>query len=93
MLTVEILNNLDLNNNDDIKLLEKVEKENKEFYDYLINSFQIINIIQVLKDKKKCYLPSGLVIEVIDDNFKISNIWFSSYKIDMNNKIIYLKKF
>ena len=31
MLTVEILNNLDLNNNDDIKLLEKVEKENKEF--------------------------------------------------------------
>ena len=37
MLTVEILNNLDLNNNDDIKLLEKVEKENKEFYDYLIN--------------------------------------------------------
>ena len=33
MLTVEILNNLDLNNNDDIKLLEKVEKENKEFYD------------------------------------------------------------
>ena len=53
MLTVEILNNLDLNNDDDIKLLEKVEKENKEFYDYLINSFQIINIIQVLKDKKK----------------------------------------
>ena len=77
MLTVEILNNLDLNNNDDIKLLEKVEKENKEFYDYLINSFQIINIIQVLKDKKKCYLPSGLVIEVIDDNFKISNIFTS----------------
>lgn len=75
MLTVEILNNLDLNNNDDIKLLEKVEKENKEFYDYLINSFPIINIIQVLKDKKKCYLPSGLVIEVIDDNFKISNIF------------------
>ena len=52
MLTVEILNNLDLNNNDDIKLLEKVEKENKEFYDYLINSFQIINIIQVLKIRK-----------------------------------------
>lgn len=26
-------------------------------------------------------------------DFKISNIWFSSYKIDMNNKIIYLKKF
>lgn len=77
MLTVEILNNLDLNNDDDIKLLEKVEKENKEFYDYLINSFQIINIIQVLKDKKKCYLPSGLVIEVIDDNFKISNIFTS----------------
>ena len=77
MLTVEILNNLELNNNDDIKLLEKVEKENKEFYDYLINSFQIINIIQVLKDKKKCYLPSGLVIEVIDDNFKISNIFTS----------------
>ena len=77
MLTVEILNNLDLNNNDDIKLREKVEKENKEFYDYLINSFQIINIIQVLKDKKKCYLPSGLVIEVIDDNFKISNIFTS----------------
>ena len=77
MLTVEILNNLDLNNNDYIKLLEKVEKENKEFYDYLINSFQIINIIQVLKDKKKCYLPSGLVIEVIDDNFKISNIFTS----------------
>lgn len=77
MLTVEILNNLDLNNNDDIKLLEKVEKENKEFYDYLINGFQIINIIQVLKDKKKCYLPSGLVIEVIDDNFKISNIFTS----------------
>ena len=77
MLTVEILNNLDINNNDDIKLLEKVEKENKEFYDYLINSFQIINIIQVLKDKKKCYLPSGLVIEVIDDNFKISNIFTS----------------
>lgn len=77
MLTVEILNNLDLNNNDDIKLLEKVEKENKEFYDYLINSFQIINIIQVLKDKKKCYLPSGLIIEVIDDNFKISNIFTS----------------
>ena len=50
MLTVEILNNLDLNNDDDIKLLEKVEKENKEFYDYLINSFQIINIIHVLKD-------------------------------------------
>ena len=48
-----------------------------EFYDYLINSFQIINIIQVLKDKKKCYLPSGLVIEVIDDNFKISNIFTS----------------
>ena len=48
----EILNNLDLNNNDDIKLLEKVEKENKEFYDYLINSFQIINIIQVLKIRK-----------------------------------------
>ena len=65
------------NNNDDIKLLEKVEKENKEFYDYLINSFQIINIIQVLKDKKKCYLPSGLIIEVIDDNFKISNIFTS----------------
>lgn len=77
MLTVEILNNLDLNNNDDIKLLEKVEKENKEFYDYLINSFQIINIIQVLKDKKKCYLPSGLIIEVIDDNFKTSNIFTS----------------
>ena len=77
MLTVEILNNLDLNNDDDIKLLEKVEKENKEFYDYLINSFQIINIIQVLKDKKKCYLPSGLIIEVIDDNFKISNIFTS----------------
>ena len=77
MLTVEILNNLDLNNNDDIKLLEKVEKENKEFYDYLINSFPIINIIRVLKDKKKCYLPSGLVIEVIDDNFKISNIFTS----------------
>ena len=77
MLTVEILNNLDLNNNDDIKLIKKVEKENKEFYDYLINSFQIINIIQVLKDKKKCYLPSGLVIEVIDDNFKISNIFTS----------------
>ena len=77
MLTVEILNNLDLNNDDDIKLLEKVEKENKEFYDYLINSFQIINIIQVLKDKKKCYLPSWLVIEVIDDNFKISNIFTS----------------
>ena len=77
MLTVEILNNLDLNNNDDIKLLEKVEKENKEFYDYLINSFQIINIIQVLKDKKKCYLPSGIVIEVIDDNFKINNIFTS----------------
>lgn len=75
MLTVEILNNLDLNNNDDIKLLEKVEKENKEFYDYLINSFPIINIIQVLKDKKKCYLPSGLVIEVIDNNFKISSIF------------------
>ena len=77
MLTVEILNNLDLNNNDDIKLLEKVEKENKEFYNYLINSFPIINIIQVLKDKKKCYLPSGLVIEVIDNNFKISNIFTS----------------
>ena len=77
MLTVEILNNLDLNNNDDIKLLEKVEKENKEFYDYLSNSFQIINIIQVLKIRKKCYLPSGLIIEVIDDNFKISNIFTS----------------
>ena len=77
MLTVEILNNLDLNNNDDIKLLEKVEKENKEFYDYLINSFQIINIIKVLKDKKKCYLPSRLIIELIDDNFKISNIFTS----------------
>ena len=77
MLTVEILNNLDLNNNDDIKKQKKVEKENKEFYDYLINSFQIINIIQVLKDKKKCYLPSGLVIEVIHDNFKISNIFTS----------------
>ena len=77
MLTVEILNNLDFNNNDDIKLLEKVEKENKEFYDYLINSFPIVNIIQVLKDKKKCYLPSGLIIEVIDDNFKISNIFTS----------------
>ena len=77
MLTVEILNNLDLNNDDDIKLLEKVEKENKEFYDYLINSFQIINIIQVLKIRKKCYLPSGLIIEVIDDNFKISNIFTS----------------
>lgn len=25
-------------------------------------------------------------------DFKINNIWFSSYKIDMNNKIIYLKK-
>ena len=91
MLTVEILNNLDLNNNDDIKLLEKVEKENKEFYDYLINSFQIINIIQVLKDKKKCYLPSGLVIEVIDDNFKISNIFTSEVNYShsiFNNEII-----
>lgn len=85
MLTVEILNNLDLNNNDDIKLLEKVEKENKEFYDYLINSFPIINIIQVLKDKKKCYLPSGLVIEVIDDNFKISNIFTN--EVNYNHSI------
>jgi len=25
-------------------------------------------------------------------DFKINNIWFSSYKIDMDNKIIYLKK-
>ena len=78
MLTVEILNNLDLNN-DDIKLLEKVEKENKEFYDYLINSFPIINIIRVLKDKKKCYLPSGLVIEVLLStwvDFKSSVQWF-----------------
>ena len=89
MLTVEILNNLDLNNNDDIKLLEKVEKENKEFYDYLINSFQIINIIQVLKDKKKCYLPSGLVIEVIDDNFKISNIFTS--KVNYSHSIFNYK--
>lgn len=85
MLTVEILNNLDLNNNDDIKLLEKVEKENKEFYDYLINSFPIINIIRVLKDKKKCYLPSGLVIEVIDDNFKISSIFTN--EVNYNHSI------
>lgn len=85
MLTVEILNNLDLNNNDDIKLLKKVEKENKEFYDCLINSFPIINIIQVLKDKKKCYLPSGLVIEIIDDNFKISNIFTN--EVNYNHSI------
>jgi len=25
-------------------------------------------------------------------DFKINNIWFSSYKIDMDNKIIYLQK-
>lgn len=26
-------------------------------------------------------------------DFKINNIWFATYKIDMNNKIIYLKRF
>lgn len=26
-------------------------------------------------------------------DFKVNNIWFTSYKIDMNKKIIYLKKF
>jgi len=26
-------------------------------------------------------------------NFKINGIWFTSYKIDMNKRIIYLKKF
>lgn len=26
-------------------------------------------------------------------DFKINNVWFTSYKIDMDNKIIYLKQF
>ena len=26
-------------------------------------------------------------------DFKLRDIWFTSYKIDMNNRIIYLKKF
>ena len=77
MLTVKILDSMNLNNNDDLKWLEKVKSIDKEFYNYLINNFSILNIIQVLKEKRKAYLPNGLIIEIEaeKDYFKISNIF------------------
>jgi len=50
-------------------------------------------IIRVLKLYKFTVYWNDLDCNYWIYDFKISNIWFSSYKIDMNNKIIYLKKF
>ena len=50
-------------------------------------------IIRVLKHYKFIVYWNDLECNYWIYDFKISNIWFSSYKIDMNNKIIYLKKF
>ena len=50
-------------------------------------------IIRVLKYYKFTVYWNDLDCNYWIYDFRISNIWFSSYKIDMNNKIIYLKKF
>lgn len=50
-------------------------------------------IIRALKHYKFTVYWNDLECNYWIYDFKIRNIWFSSYKIDMNNKIIYLKKF
>ena len=50
-------------------------------------------IIRVLKQYRFIVYWNDLECNYWIYDFKINNIWFSSYKIDMNNKIIYLKKF
>lgn len=50
-------------------------------------------IIRVLKHYKFTIYWNDLECNYWIYDFKVNNVWFSSYKIDMNNKIIYLKKF
>lgn len=50
-------------------------------------------IIRVLKQYRFVAYWNNIECNYWIYDFKINNIWFSSYKIDMNNKIIYLKKF
>lgn len=50
-------------------------------------------IIRVLKQYRFVVYWNNIECNYWIYDFKINNIWFSSYKIDMNNKIIYLKKF
>ena len=63
-------------------------------YTLIIKGF-IFNrkIVRVLKQYRFVVYWNDLECNYWIYDFKISNIWFSSYKIDMNNKIIYLKKF
>ena len=63
-------------------------------YTLIIKGF-IFNrkIIRVLKQYRFVVYWNDLKCNYWIYDFKINNIWFSSYKIDMNNKIIYLKKF
>ena len=50
-------------------------------------------IIRVLKQYRFVVYWNDIECNYWIYDFKINNIWFSSYKIDMNNKIIYLEKF
>lgn len=63
-------------------------------YTLIIKGF-IFNkkIIRVLKQYRFVVYWNDVECNYWIYDFKINNIWFSSYKIDMNNKIIYLKKF
>lgn len=63
-------------------------------YTLIIKGF-IFNrkIIRVLKQYRFVVYWNDIECNYWIYDFKINNIWFSSYKIDMNNKIIYLKKF
>ena len=80
MLNIDMIKNMNLDNNDDIKLIESIKEKNNDFYNFLMNNFDILKIIETLKNDKKVYLKNGTTIKITGDKFEIGNIFTNEKK-------------